>query len=332
MTQAGHPDEAPQVLYRHTKRPAWGLAIIAWEKPGLRGYQFEDGQLRIFKDAFFHLLEEVDPPADVTERTLDQLWRALGRSEAKGRSGAIVVLPLDEQITYFREMYPEGFEDPKWLTNKRGQDAKKALKRHRNRVIADAREALAPEVLDELLAREAYAEVVQQLVGVLGKTDLVNTKKTAALRHDTGHNQRAIALNLRELIHGEGPLRPRFDAFIGLLDKPSWELATLPLALYFPETHICVRPSVLKQQALWLAPRLDPSTTPRGKSYDRYLAMAESLREKLIAAGLPPADMLDIADFAYATLRPTVRNKLVERWQEHQVAVRAAATAAANHV
>ena len=54
--------DASQVhVYVHRKRPQWGYAIVAWEKGDKRGYQFEDGQLRVFKDAFYGLFDRVDP-------------------------------------------------------------------------------------------------------------------------------------------------------------------------------------------------------------------------------------------------------------------------------
>ena len=44
--------ETEDELYRHVKRPEWGVAMIAWERNGTRAYQFEDGKLRKFPEAF----------------------------------------------------------------------------------------------------------------------------------------------------------------------------------------------------------------------------------------------------------------------------------------
>ncbi|MEL6182380.1 MAG: hypothetical protein AAFS10_25715, partial [Myxococcota bacterium] len=51
-------------LYVHTKRPNWGRAILAWEQGGKRGYQFEDGRLRVFKKDFYGLFDTVELPED----------------------------------------------------------------------------------------------------------------------------------------------------------------------------------------------------------------------------------------------------------------------------
>ena len=47
-------------LYRHTKRPEWGVAILAWERGGRRAYQFEDGRLRKFREGYYSLMKPVD--------------------------------------------------------------------------------------------------------------------------------------------------------------------------------------------------------------------------------------------------------------------------------
>ena len=48
-------------FYRHRMRPKWGLAILAWDTGDKRGFQFEDGQVRIIKDGFYDLMIEVEP-------------------------------------------------------------------------------------------------------------------------------------------------------------------------------------------------------------------------------------------------------------------------------
>src|SRR5688572_12808538 len=52
-------DLVHQSLFQHASRPEWGGALIAWERDGKRGYQFEDGQLRIFTTGHYYLLEPI---------------------------------------------------------------------------------------------------------------------------------------------------------------------------------------------------------------------------------------------------------------------------------
>ena len=49
-------------LFRHSKRPQWGIAALVWELNGKRGYQFSDGKLRVFKQGFYGLFESAVAP------------------------------------------------------------------------------------------------------------------------------------------------------------------------------------------------------------------------------------------------------------------------------
>ena len=54
-------------LYVHSKRSQWGMSILVYEGEGQRRYQFQDGQLRTFKDGYYQLLEPVVNPPDAAE-------------------------------------------------------------------------------------------------------------------------------------------------------------------------------------------------------------------------------------------------------------------------
>lgn len=311
------PEDSPQVLYRHVKRPRWGLAMLAWDdNHDKRGYQFEDGKLRIFKRGFYRLLEEVDPPADRAQRVLERLGRATERLEAVKNSKSNVLIPIAEQIAYFKEQYPDGFAGDSWTAKMRGRGAKKALKRHRDPVVKRARKLLAQKRLERLIEARQYDEVIEALVDVLGRTSLVTAGKLEPLRRAFGRQREAIAVALQRLLHGDGPLDSRFDDFVRSTGEPSWELATAPMALVHPEEHVCVKPSVFNQQALWMAPRLERTPHPTAQAYHRYRRMALAVSDLLVAAGVEPLDLLDLHDFIYVTLRPAARKLLAARGRD----------------
>lgn len=317
-------NDNPQVLYRHVKRPRWGLAVMAWDNFDKRGYQFEDGKLRIFKRGFYRLLEEVDPPADQTRRVLERLGRASERLEAVKNSKSDVLIPLAEQIAYFKEQYPDGFGGDSWTAKMRGRGAKKALKRHRDPVVKRARKLLARERLERLIEARQHDEVIEALVDVLGRTNLVTASKLEPLRCANTRQREVIAVALQRLLHGDGPFDARFDDFVRSTGEPSWELATAPMALVHPEEHVSVKPSVFNQQALWMAPRLEQTRHPTAQAYHRYHRMALAVSDQLVAAGVKPRDLLDLHDFINVTLRPAARKLLAARGRER--GARAAAT------
>jgi hypothetical protein len=297
-------------LYRHQKREQWGLAILAWEHEGKRGYQFEDGTLRVFKRGFYHLMLEVDQPADVTQRVLARLNRTVGRQEAGKKRNLDRLISFDDQLAIFRVQYPEGFSGKKWQGTMRGVDAAQTLKRHREPAIRAARELLDDQNLRRMIEAGQLDGIVQGLVKLLRQTNLVRPNQLGPLEIPP-HRQERFALALHDLLHGGGPLRDRFARWVQELGHCGWELATAPAALLHPDEHVCVQPGSFRDQAVWMAPRLEHSSEPNAETYLRYLAMATAVQAKLEEEGLHPADLLDVHDFIWTTLRPAAR-KLLE--------------------
>src|SRR5690606_26156746 len=60
--------QAQSVVYQHTKRAQWGLAALVWERDGKRGYRFEDGSERVFREGFYHLLEPRPAVGETAEK------------------------------------------------------------------------------------------------------------------------------------------------------------------------------------------------------------------------------------------------------------------------
>ncbi len=46
-------------LYRHSKRDAWGYAVLAEEQVGRRTFHFEDGRRRTFKIGWYELMKPI---------------------------------------------------------------------------------------------------------------------------------------------------------------------------------------------------------------------------------------------------------------------------------
>lgn len=321
MQEPNSTPQSPEIvdnerLYRHTAKPKWGLAVLAWERDGKRGYQFEDGKLRIFKRGYFNLLEPVDRPADETEAALRELNIKLGRRDAARRNGRErPAIPLAKQIELFTALFPDGFQDEAWIAKKRGTDAKRALKRHRDPVIRQARELFTRQRLETLVAEGNALEVIASFGILIDSTDLVSKAQARGLNRINEPLAARVVEALVRVLWGEGDLAPRFEAFAGALGraigkKPSWQLATAIPALVAPSEHLCVKPNVLKAQAEWMAPKLIIEKAPSGAVYTRILSMASVLIEKLAQAGYTPRDLVDVYDFVWETLRPKAQTMI----------------------
>lgn len=300
-------------LYQHSKRKQWGFAVLAWERDGKRGYQFEDGELRVFAEGFYKLLHEANCPPDQEAK----LRAKLGRHGSKGADGKARErkLTFEEQLQVFLTEYPGGFADQAWKDGHRGEGASRRLKRHRDAATADAQEQLSREALDELIAAGNHAEVVRRIVEMVHATDLVTRAQAEPIA--AAAPSPAFSAGLRDYLYGSGELEPRFDEFCRLLleagrKQVSWPLVSSIGALVLPHAHVAVRPTVLAKQASWAYPRLRYSSKAEGRVYTRILNMAITVRDTLTEAGYPPKDMLDVYDFMQVTLRPAAAKILEE--------------------
>lgn len=269
MSSTDQEDSAPvpgDRLYMHSKRKQWGFAVLAWEKEGKRGYQFEDGEMRVFAERFYLFLEEAECPPEQAARLLAKLGRASGAKDGKGDERK---LTFDEQVQVFLEEYPDSFAGSDWKTQHRGEGSSRRLKRHRDSAAADAQEQLSREALDELIAAGEHAEILKRITEIVHATDLVTRAQAEPVSR--AKPSAALSLGLRDLLYGTGDYEPRFDEYCRLLleagrKQLSWPLASSIPALVQPEAHVAVRPTVLAKQAQWAYPRLRYSTKPEGAS------------------------------------------------------------------
>ncbi len=303
-------------LYRHSLRPGWGLAVIAWEDGSRRGYQFDDGKLRVFKQGYYSLLEpatDVNGSADAIITDLRDTISLSGNAhDAKELAPAY---PFDQQVRIFEMLYPGGFSSQRWVADCRGDARMRRVKRHRGPASDDARTRLAAAWIDDRLAADAPGEVVAVLAEVLRGTDLVPAAKVTRLEEMGQEHWSAVAQGLRDVLWGERPYGKRFKDYVAALtaalgERPNWRLATAAQALVHPSKHMCVRRTAMLKQAALFAPRAAYTKKPRRLAYSNFRKVARITRDRLLDAGHEPRDLLDIHDFIWKTLRPAAAKLL----------------------
>jgi hypothetical protein len=323
--------EQPASIFRHCKRGDWGLALLLWERDGKRGFQFEDGEVRIIAEDYYRLLEEApgsDP--EIVESLAGMAAKAGHQSPAKSKRARAADAPKPpDQLAVFLDRYPGGFEDPAYVKKHRG-GAGRRLKRHRQPAIDEAQELLSKEAIDACIASGKHDEVFSRWIDVLSGTDLVSKSHLDPLKKTRPTQELAQAMC--ELLHGDASIAERFDLFLQELGRSgfrtsSWPLLTTALALVHPTLHVCIRPSVFETQARSIAPALGTAGQPGGERYSQYLEMCLGLRDQLIELGGNPQDLLDLYDFVWLTLRPA-ENDSLETHQRRRLSAKAAANRA----
>jgi hypothetical protein len=300
-------------LFRHSKRPEWGVAILAWERDASRAYQFEDGKLRKIREGYYKLME----PVDDLERA-DQIRRNLRRVVNAGDDSDVKVIeavcPFSAQVDLFTQLYPGGFEDPEWIEDHRRTDGS-ALKRHRSPITAEAQEALSESRCEEAVSSDGKEELADIIADLFARTDLVPISHAKALRGLDPEEKARYAESAVQLLHGEDSYEKRFKAYIATLktlfdERPSWRVATVLSGLVFPQEHVVVRRSAFLRQAGSIAPTARYSRRATARSYKNFLRVATETRKRLASAGHEPRDLLDVYDFVWTTLRTAALDHL----------------------
>jgi hypothetical protein len=320
MTRATNTD-APsnEPLLRHSKRKEWGLAILAWERDGRRAFQFEDGQLRVFAKEFSSLLHPVAVAEDIADETREALSRLLAINDqeaARAKSSAATggaPVSIEDQIALFVDLYPGGFQDPQWKEQVRGAGVKRQTRKHRDAAIAYAQDKLSSQSLAAPIGKGDYATALGLFVDVLERTNLVSAAQLDVLKKLPPPRQQSVVIAVRNLLHDEGSYAARLGAFMDELVKsrvkPSWQVVTALGALVHPKDHVCVAPSVYREQAKWMAPNLGLSNVPAPAAYDRCVAMVRAIDEVLRGENLVARDLFDVGEFMRITLAPAGKRR-----------------------
>ena len=321
MSQATLEDSTELAVFQHEKRQEWGLAVLAWETSKKRGYVFENGQLRVLVQPFFAMMRQVDRPTEevlalheTLQPELDAARAELGTVARPAARGSTPPISFEDQMTRFHEAFKEGFHDPDWVEQQRGENARRRLTAHRDPAIADAQKLLAAKELEAQLDAKAYKAIYDGLMALLGRTDLVPAAEMKPLRGADPAHQKALAQMVADLVHGAGEYGTRLEQFSSAFHRTfgspvGWQLATALPALLAPDEHIVVRPTVFRTLAKWMAPGASIPKTPSAVSYRRCLAMAQHLRSRLDEQGEKPRDLLDVYDFIRVTVRSNSKKK-----------------------
>lgn len=310
-------DSTPS-LFKHTARPEWGHAVVAWERDSKTGFLFENGMVRQFADRF---VEKMEPVELVTEDLVELAARLTkqregGKVNSKPQTPAapVITFSLPEQLEYFQRDYGDAFNDEAWQEKMREGKGKRRLKRHRDAAIADAAENFTQEALDAFAAAADGPGAWTAVVNILSATDLVPTAQVEALRGKTDGASAESIETLKGLLAGDDPFEQRFDRYVAALKSflgaaPSWELASAIPALVAPADCVPVRRTGFEKQAAWAMPELSVSKLPSGVGYLGYCRLAKSLFDALAEEG--PSDLIDIYDFIRLTTSPTAQRELL---------------------
>jgi hypothetical protein len=206
--------------------------------------------------------------------------------------------PLERAERKFLRFFPDGFRDETYLAWERDYkwEAHKEWQAH-----------LGAASFARALKEKRYAEIAAKAVRIeSGRSFLFSFEKMAlrdAVREPAG--ARTFAEGLFTLLHGDGPLAARFEAWcaaVEWLPRKQTRVLTWPLVTVFgfiaqPRTHIFLRPNTIKVAARILGLPFEYTSRTNWQTYAGYLALANTVRAGI--SDMRPRDMIDIQSFLW---------------------------------
>jgi hypothetical protein len=225
-----------------------------------------------------------------------------------GRYGlAATWLTHDEAVSRFRETFPKGFADPKYLaeSKRKGDSEFKWRAAHE----AFAKELGAGEG-ERLLAAADVGELVRRALRVERNLGLVHPNPEKASLKDALKDKgaaRAFFEALFELVAVATPDRARFEKLAtavaalpqGTSQALAWPVTTGFAFIARPDRHMLMRPRATSDAAMRLGFDIGYDAVPSWATYSALLSFTELLLAKL--APLGARDHVDVESFLHST-------------------------------
>lgn len=268
---------------RHPKlHDEWGPGeVLAVSADGKTTIHFALGGQKVLKGVVLEVLtgDEAAHPMLANRKTTAPRKRSM-RSVASMKEA-------------FLKLFPGGFEDPKYLAEERN------YKVAAGELLA---KTLGETELKALLDSDDFTEISKRAIALVSKTNLVfpNEKMDFKDALSNGDARRSFGAALYDVLYGEGDYRPRFEAFIALLDEIG--AAKWPIATYFPfianpKEQMFLKPDVTKRAAEACNFELNYRPELNWYTYEALLKFTASLEEQI--AELKPRDRIDMQSFVF---------------------------------
>lgn len=298
------------------------MGAVVGENEGKVIVAFEDGGVRTFKsDLLSKGLTPVElPPAEargLSEKLSGRKRKApatlaerkkLSEKAAKAtaaRAAKANFQTFEQELAAFDGLFPGGFQDPSFISDERGVPGSTGKDGLKEAGIALVQAELSAERFQSASPEELFqsAQNAIQLSNIAFPIE-----GAIAFKSITEADRPAMLEALKDLLHGTGDYGQRFDRYaqsLKISDKSgkaktaTWPLVTLLPALHAPAEHVAVKPTVFAAQAALLGEDLQRSHPVNGEGYKRFLTVAKTTRDRLVAAGKSPRDLMDVYSFIY---------------------------------
>lgn len=271
---------------RHVKKPGWGIGRVLEDEREDALVFFEAVGPKKLRKAVAEL-EDV-PDSDVGS---SDLLRHV-KPDAKGKYAA-PPLTFDEMVQNFLRIEGGGFEHAKYIDEERV---------YKEKAVALAANLLGADRLRDAIKSGAFSTVFEAYKKVVQVTNLLSPFEKAKLTSIPEAKYETFSTPLVDLLTGGGAFGPPFDRLAETfldLGIGSWPTCTYGLFMTKPNEHLVVKPLFVQRAAEALGYEISYESRPTAATYERILAFAAYVREKLTKRGMVPRDMIDVQGFIW---------------------------------
>ncbi len=306
-------DAATQPLVmKHETQPDWGNGLVVQNLPLHWVIFFERaGEKKFLKEKAKVLVPVTLPAGELAALTTKALGRrpraAPGTGKPKkARAEAARFLNFDAQLTAFEKIFPGGFAGDKFVAEERGAEGVEGKTGYKTAAIRLAQAELSKEAFEKNDTATLFASARK----VLAATNIVfPIEGGIPFGQLDEEGQKNAVEGLRALLHGESDYATRIERFPATLSlkdkngpkKVTWPMATIFGGLFDPKTFIVVKPTAFASQAATLALQADRAQPVTAVGYRQFEAVVLKTRDRLVAAGHQPRDLMDVYSFIWRT-------------------------------
>lgn len=281
---------------RHSVKSEWGLGVIAGEDSLNLDIIFESQKRLKVAKSFKGLveIEDGEVPSDHPLRNLGG-W---AKAERDGkRAGAKRELPkgFDQFVAEFLKVFPGG------LRSKECDDEERNYKVEKSTY---ARKELAADVLEPMLARGEYSEILVRVRKSL-KLNLVFPNELIKFGAIPAASHKEIAERLVRLITASDETPKALEELAAALkphDAAKWTIVSLIPFLLDPERWPFVKPTFLQRTEKALGIEVEYDAQPNARTYELVCDLYEQVKGLLEGLGredFVPRDFIDVQTFLW---------------------------------
>ena len=206
---------------------------------------------------------------------------------------------IDETVQWFEQTYPGKFGDEKFVDNDLRN--KRAAAEVFNANFGEGRGAA-------MVDQGKHGEIASTLDGIFRATNILSPFEVKAVHKAFAKGDESATKVLGQtLAFINNPGQQTFKAMAEAVSQlpadggkvHTWPIVTLLPFLADPNRFIALKPTNTELMAARMGANLKYDTTPNWETYDAFLRMSQTLRERLAAHGAQ--DMIDVQQFMWIT-------------------------------